>query len=367
MTSRRAPPLVAAKSIRPVVRHSFGAIPKGVAWSPDGTCILTATEERLHLFELPTELGRLKDSWRVNLQYEDGELVYDYAWYPRMHSALPVTCCFASCSRDHPIHLWDAYNASLRATYSPRNQMDELVSAISLAFSADGARLYAGMERSVRSFVTTEPGACADEVLRDTTRKACDLRGLIGALATSGNQLVAAGSYARMAAVYDVRTDAGPCALLAEQGMGGVTHIRFSPTNDAFLWTGGRRDCYLRCWDLRAQQVVLRLGRACATNQKVSFDITDDDCVLTGSDAGIWIHNLRGSDAPAPHSVRPVARAACPINGCSLHPYLPLLATASGQRRYSAQSSEDKAIEVWSWQTDDAACSPSSGQNCGAP
>lgn len=65
----------------------------------------------------------------------DGESVYDYCWYPYMSSSSmlvvllsvvmlmmirkklttvgfndpgPETCVFASTTRDHPIHLWDA-------------------------------------------------------------------------------------------------------------------------------------------------------------------------------------------------------------------------------------------------------------------
>ena len=48
------------------------------------------------------------DSFGPALRIEEGELIYDYAWFPCMSAADPASCCFASTSRAHPVHLWDA-------------------------------------------------------------------------------------------------------------------------------------------------------------------------------------------------------------------------------------------------------------------
>ncbi len=68
----------------------------------------------LRIFDLPAEAysGELKsqsatelhdetatDSFAAALQVQEGELVYDYAWYSRMHTSDPVSCCFATTSR----------------------------------------------------------------------------------------------------------------------------------------------------------------------------------------------------------------------------------------------------------------------------
>ncbi|KAJ1456152.1 hypothetical protein M885DRAFT_183950 [Pelagophyceae sp. CCMP2097] len=107
----------------------FGAsITKGVAWSPDGTCLLTASDDDVvRLFEVPQQVldaapaegGAVSAprAWPSTLKCCEGETVYDYAWYPQMHSSNPVSCCFLSTSRDHPLHLWDAFDGSHRATY----------------------------------------------------------------------------------------------------------------------------------------------------------------------------------------------------------------------------------------------------------
>jgi len=129
-------------------------VAKGVKWSPDGTCLLTATSCDVRLLELwspPAQENEL-------LVYdEDG--VYDFAWYPRQHSRDPVSCVFATASRDQPVHLWDASNtgATLRASYVARTDYDDLHGAISVAMSND--KIYAGADGRVFVFHLAVPGS----------------------------------------------------------------------------------------------------------------------------------------------------------------------------------------------------------------
>jgi len=57
------------------------------------------------------------------LSVKQSEMVYDYLWYPGMSSTYPETCCFASTSRDNPIHLWDSLTGCLRCSYLAYDQM----------------------------------------------------------------------------------------------------------------------------------------------------------------------------------------------------------------------------------------------------
>ena len=93
---------------------------KGCKWSPDGTCILTASDDNTYrIFETPVihfsipdlahspafgQLGIVPD-WSSVLQVSAGESVYDYQWLPSMNSADPVSCVFASTTRDHPVKM----------------------------------------------------------------------------------------------------------------------------------------------------------------------------------------------------------------------------------------------------------------------
>lgn len=47
------------------------------------------------------------------LLIKEGEVIYDMCWYPAMNSQDPGSCCVLSSSRDHPVHLWDAYTGEV--------------------------------------------------------------------------------------------------------------------------------------------------------------------------------------------------------------------------------------------------------------
>lgn len=61
-----------------------------------------------------------------------------------MSSAEPATSVFVSTSRDHPLHLWDAFTGSLRATYRAYDHLDEVVAANSVCFNTNGDKIFAG-------------------------------------------------------------------------------------------------------------------------------------------------------------------------------------------------------------------------------
>lgn len=103
---------------------------RGCIWSPDGTCLLVPSADfRIRVYELPRELytGTLPGTLPLPpltpaLKIKEGGLVYDTCWYPWMSSWEPDTCCFLSTSKETPVHLWDAFTGSLRATYRAYNQ-----------------------------------------------------------------------------------------------------------------------------------------------------------------------------------------------------------------------------------------------------
>jgi hypothetical protein len=147
------------------------------------------------------------------LVLQEGELVYDFAWYSQMLASDPASCCFATTCRvrlrsypgqsrriegwrllrprlldfvgsqaagrsvarqshcvgeeaiflcvhlqAHPIHLWDAISGELRCTYRAYNDKDEVTAANCIAFNQDGSKLYSGHNKSIRVFDVTRPG-----------------------------------------------------------------------------------------------------------------------------------------------------------------------------------------------------------------
>lgn len=76
--------------------------------------------------------------------------------YPHMSSAEPSTCVYVSTSRDHPLHLWDAFTGNLRATYRAYDHLDEVVAANSVCFNNGGNKIFAGQvghSRKIARFV----------------------------------------------------------------------------------------------------------------------------------------------------------------------------------------------------------------------
>ena len=124
------------------------------------------------------------------MRAQEGELVYDFAWFSRMAASDPATCCFVTTSRvrgatcdspcsvkqqhqhrlwaasrrqltastrasqrmqtlcmhsqAHPVHLWDAVTGELRCSYLGFDDKDEVTAAFSVAFSADGSQVCEG-------------------------------------------------------------------------------------------------------------------------------------------------------------------------------------------------------------------------------
>lgn len=73
---------------------------RGCKWSPDGTCCLSVVNNNgVHVTELPRELyegtvksDRLIDILDSTIHVKEAGLIYDFCWYPLMHSSVPESC-----------------------------------------------------------------------------------------------------------------------------------------------------------------------------------------------------------------------------------------------------------------------------------
>ncbi|XP_007523444.1 telomerase Cajal body protein 1 [Erinaceus europaeus] len=317
---------------------------KGCKWAPDGSCILTNSADNiLRIYNLPSELysegEQLDYSEMVSvLRMPEGDTVYDYCWYSLMSSSQPDTSYVASSSRDNPVHIWDAFTGELRASFRAYNHLDELTTAHSLCFSPDGSQLFCGFNRTVRVFSTARPGR--DCEVRATFAKKQGQSGIISCIAFSPAQpLYACGSYGRSLGLY-AWDDGSPLALLGGH-QGGITHLCFHPDGNQFF-SGARKDAELLGWDLRQPSHPLwSLNREVATNQRIYFDLDPSGkCLVTGSTSGtvsVWDITGAGLEGRPEPVLSFLPQKDC-TNGVSLHPSLPLLATASGQRVFPEPS-----------------------------
>ncbi|CAL9694388.1 unnamed protein product [Knipowitschia caucasica] len=339
----------------------FSSLPenylKGCKWAPDGSCLLTSSADNvLRVYDLPSELyapcWQLLPEMSPVLRMAEGDTIYDYCWYPHMSSLDPNTCFLASTSRDNPVHVWDAFDGKVRGSFRPYNHLDELTAAHSLCFSPDGSHLYCGFDKMVRVFHTERPGRDCEE--RPTIVKKRGVTGIVSCVSFSSSRaLYACGSYSCGVALYSCQ-DGAPVAVLPTRHQGGLTHLVFSP-DGTYLYTGARKDPEILCWDLRApDKVLFSLQRNVGTNQRIYYDLDPSGrYLLSGDTSGlvsVWdtthCASYRSSEELQPPHLTFQAHWDC-TNGLSVHPFLPLLASSSGQRQFSWPSdSEDSGSDT---------------------
>ena len=181
-------------------------------------------------------------------------------------------------ARNSPVHLFDAYTGGLRATYRAYDHYDEISSPISLCFSLDGARLYAGFPRMVRIFDTSRPGRpVASRALCKNRADRTGQRGVVSCMSFNPDWsgLYAVGTYARNVWLYDDRSAAPVLSFENAHTGGGVTQVQWCPDGRT-LCSGARTDSEIAVWDVRGgsnHSRLAALSRECVTNQRVAFDI----------------------------------------------------------------------------------------------
>uniref|UniRef100_V5HBS7 WD repeat-containing protein 79 n=2 Tax=Ixodes ricinus TaxID=34613 RepID=V5HBS7_IXORI len=173
--------------------------------------------------------------------------------------------------------------------------------------------------------------------------------GIISCFAFGPQGIYAAGSYCKTVAMYS-ESD-GQLQFMLSGHQGGVTHLRFSPDGTR-LYSGGRKDFEILCWDLRnLGKVLFCMKRTVTTHQRMYFDLSRcGNYLLSGNTNGIvtaWdlkVQPIELDDCEP--LMRPglffKAHDDC-VNGISLHPTLPVYATTSGQRKFPELSGDDSS------------------------
>lgn len=354
---------------------------KGCKWSPDGLCIMTNSADNIiRLINTPAEIVAKK--WdttecelidiNVCLKLQESGTIYDYAWWPLMNSLYPSTCCLATTASDQPIHLWDAFNGSLRATYIAKDQVDEVKAAHCIGFSSDGMQMICGFKKELRLFYIDKPGDTCE--VWPTVKPKCSSgqRGIISAAEFSpDDSTIACGSYDGTTALYSSKNG----NMITKLSCGrGVTQVRYTKDGNR-LYAGLRKSDELLCWDVRyLRGNLFKVDRKVDTNQRIYFDLTsrtfqnkeellNDNILLSGGTDGqvtFWNTEVDTIEPWKFHHFKP--HKDC-VNGVNVHPELPILATCSGQRHCvnfsdSEEDSdetfipvEDNSIKFWHLRT----------------
>ncbi|KAJ2785633.1 hypothetical protein H4R18_000449 [Coemansia javaensis] len=340
---------------------------RSARWSPDGTTVAASADDNaLRLYDLSAAVqryaaqeGGAPEACGPAAVVAHGGTLLDYAWYPYMARHDPATCCLVESVRDHPVQLRDSGAAGgVRASYAAYDAADVLMSAGAVAFSADGASVFAGYARHLARFDVQRPGLPVDLALTSPTRRSRDgIKGALSCVAPAQSAMVAcasfggylglAGSGGALEAVWRVPREYG--------GGSGVTELRWAP-NGVALWAASRHSQHIVAWDIRdLRGPCAALRRECSTAQRMGFDFdaTGRHLVAGEMDGSVAVHEIA---AAAADDARPAARVrrahADLVAAVSAHPFYPLLASASGQRRFAGPDDTpppppDHSLRIW--------------------
>ncbi|CAG8638688.1 10597_t:CDS:10, partial [Cetraspora pellucida] len=336
-------------------KQELGYIPNGsegnffktAKWSPDGTCILTSSNDNiLRVFNLPFNIFDANEEQDMvpAIYSHSGESVYECCWYPQMSSQDPSTCFFLASSREHPVHLWDAYTGKLKYSFTIINHREQVIGPNSLTFNLDGS-------------------SDGEEYPTTPTRKSKEgQKGVISCLAFNPDRssLYAAGSYSQSIGLYDEYNNELLFLLRGtlNEPIGGITQVQFSPSGH-YLFSTSRRNNSICCWDIRnSGEILYRLQRQGDTNQKLSFDIDySGRFLITGDQEGnIITYDLADPDDDGvPRQVLKMVGHKDTVSAATFHPYSPLIASCSGQRKFDFLVNEN--IKINFIENNDQLCS----------
>lgn len=269
---------------------------RGIKWAPDGSCFMTNSNDHIiRIYNTPEELlgPRLLDETgggntselSAILTIRENSIIYDYIWNTNMDSTDAPTCYLLTTSQNGPIHLWNAYDASLQSTYSVKSQSDELISIHSLAFAGFlSSKILAGYKRNIAIVDVNRPGIHLPPTKKSKRHAECQ-HGIISCISTNpiDHNMFVAGSYSRQIGIYDLRQATEPQCLLTGQ-KGGLTNVKFS-SDSRLLFSGGRKDQEILCWDMRNLGEVLEVFKTSSyTNQTMYFDVSPDDKFISSGD-----------------------------------------------------------------------------------
>ncbi|XP_043652721.1 telomerase Cajal body protein 1 homolog [Drosophila teissieri] len=339
---------------------------KGCYWSPDGTCLLVPIHlDGMHVMELPVDLystpavqsTRPLSKLQSAVHVPEGGTVYDCVWYPQMNSLQPETCLWLATRQHEPIHMWDAFDGSLRCSYSGYDAVDEVMAAISLAFSHDGEKIYAGYKRCIKIFDTSRPGRFCDDY---------PVKFAISCIAqtTAHPNTLTCGNWHGYIQHFDLRCShkQGPLFTLGGH-KGGITQLRYGEigAGEWHLFSGARKCEKILQWDMRNyKKPLVELKRHVDTNQRIQFDFTADGHWLASGDTwgSVNVWDIQRCGDP---SILPLHSDCC--NGVALNPAMPILATSSGQFHFTDKSAHGDNVTLNGSETTELPASVEVNQN----
>ncbi|RPA89170.1 WD40 repeat-like protein [Choiromyces venosus 120613-1] len=345
-----------------------GNLFKSALWSPDGTCVLTNSEDNiLRTFVLPVHLLDPSDEAKLLTPYSQtasAEPISCLAIYPFMSLAESATCCFLKSTRDHPIQLHDLLTANTRASYPLINpQTEKYLSPQSMLFTPEDANKFiVGSTSQISFFDLHRPGEgpyldFKTIPTRRSVQTGETMKGIVSALAID-NGVLAAGTLSRQVGLYENGGSGSTIGVFTIDGEGGgITQLLWSKCG-RYLHVVERKSDVISVYDVRVagKKVHDLKGRVAETNQRIGVDIAyslEGEVVSGGTDGmvGVWEAGGEGEKAFEWKAHDDV------VSGAAIHPGGVVAATCSGTRNLggldegsddrSEERKRDNSLKIW--------------------
>ena len=335
------------------------------------TCLLTISEGR------PVDLLNPEDKPHSLIPYSLHSLpepLNATAYHPSYNLQDPSSTLFLASLRALPIRLLSPFSTSILASYllvSPTTE--QYIAPHSLLFSHDlPNHFFAGSASSVSTFDINRNGEGPLTTARTTSSKwkmgsgnEMGMKGIVSALGTSSQGILAAGTFSRWIGLYDEYGRGGTIGVFETRGVE-------SDENESYWGTGitqaiwsdcGRYLCAVErnsdgvgVWDIRGtgRRIAWLKGRNAKTNQRLGVDKIGTEIWAGGIDGTVraweglgmkegeidpeWgFHAHDGTQShPPDRESRKVTSNPDAISSTTLHHSGTVLATCSGQRHFSA-------------------------------
>ncbi|KAJ1976958.1 hypothetical protein H4R34_003784 [Dimargaris verticillata] len=326
-------------------------------WSPDGAFILTSSHDQCaRVFQLPETVltGIQPAELAPFLTIREAEGIIDCRWYPFTNYYDPSTWCFLVSTRDHPMHLWDAYMGHVRCTYIAQDQREQVIAPTATQFNLDATKIYGGFHNHIQIFDIARPGKSMDVIpITPTRRSQQGQKGLVSAIEFNPDHsgLYAVATFANTVGLYSEKTN----ELLYLKKLPNGTGV----TQAAASAISNRKHQQLYCWDIRnSGEFLYHLERPLYTNQRLVFDIDSaGETLVTGwQDGAVALHDLkqlqdhRGTASPVSTFKAHDGQHHLDLDVSALCSQSPSVDadSASGDHG-SAHQAPDTSVRLWRW------------------
>ncbi|PWA01776.1 hypothetical protein BB558_000732 [Smittium angustum] len=323
--------------------------------SSDGVQLLTNSGDNvLRVFNIEIEKNQKEKSGdlKVKSEFDIGEAI-----------SYPATCCALMSTRDQPIKIIDTNTGITRAKYKAFDDKEQILTAYSASFNRCGDKIYMGSWERINIFDVQTPGYPIREIKTSPDRKSRDgQKGIISCidfplLTSMSTDIFASGSFSGSIAVWDVRKNTNELTWKVKNHLGdgrGITSVQFSPCGN-YIFSGARKSNYIGCWDLRnTSKPVTKYRRGCHTQQRMGFVVDHyQKYLISGQHDG----KISFFDLCKNNLTEPSFEFEDFVGDVSLHPFIPMLASVSGQRHFDSVlrleennegvESGDSSLRIW--------------------